>query len=98
MTDSKTLTRAELADAIYREIGLSMTECMEMLDTVLETVIDALTQEEMVKLSAFGTFSVRHKKQRVGRNPKTGIEVPITPRRVVSFHPSLLLKQKINAG
>ena len=92
----KTLTRAELNQAIYREIGLSLSESSDLLDSTLEQIIRALEAGESVKLSSFGTFSIRSKRQRVGRNPKTGVEVPITPRTVVSFHPSNLLKERIN--
>lgn len=92
----KTLTRAELSEAIYREIGLSFAECSDILDTVLDEVVTGLVREKQVKISSFGTFGVRKKKERVGRNPKTGVEVPITPRQVVSFRPSTLLKAKIN--
>lgn len=96
MSDDKTLTRAEISEAIYREIGLSFAECSDILDSVLDEVISGLKRDEMVKISSFGTFSVRSKKERIGRNPKTGVEVPITPRNVVSFRPSTLLKSKIN--
>ena len=92
----KTLTRAELNQAIYREIGLSLSESSDLLDSTLEQIIRALEAGESVKLSSFGTFSIRAKRQRVGRNPKTGVEVPITPRTVVSFHPSNLLKERMN--
>lgn len=97
MTNSKnTLTRASLSEAVYREIGLSLAESSELVDAVLDNVLDALEQSEAVKISSFGSFIVRKKKQRVGRNPKTGVEVPISPRKVLSFRPSNLLKEQIN--
>lgn len=93
---NKTLTRASLSEAVYREIGLSLAESSELVDAVLEQVITALEQDETVKISSFGSFIVRQKKQRIGRNPKTGVEVPISPRRVLSFRPSNLLKANMN--
>ena len=92
----KTLTRADLSAQIYREIGLSLQECNALVDAVIEEVITALESGKAVKLSSFGTFSLRRKKQRVGRNPKTGVEVPISPRTVLSFNASNLLKQRVN--
>ena len=91
-----TLTRANLAEAIYTEVGLSRNESAALLESVLERVSAALEAGEAVKVSAFGTFMVRQKGQRVGRNPKTGIEVPILPRKVLSFRPSQVLKARIN--
>ncbi len=91
-----TLTRAGLSEAVYREIGLSLAESSDLVDDVLEQVICALEREETVKISSFGSFLVRRKKQRIGRNPKTGVEVPISPRKVLSFRPSNLLKSNIN--
>ena len=92
----KTLTRADLSNAVYREIGLSLSESTQMVDAVLEEVSAALAAGEQVKLSSFGTFKLRRKKERVGRNPKTGVEVPITPRTVLSFNASNILKQSVN--
>ena len=94
--DSKTLTRADLSAVVYRDLGLSLSESTQLVDAVLEEMILALEQEESLKLSSFGTFSVRTKKQRIGRNPKTGIEVPITPRAVISFNASNILKAQVN--
>lgn len=91
-----TLTRAHLAEAIYAQVGLSRNESSALLETVLEQVGRALEQGEAVKIAAFGTFLVRQKGQRVGRNPKTGVEVPILPRKVLSFRPSQVLRARIN--
>ncbi len=93
---SKTLTRADLSEAVHREIGLSRTESADMVKSVLDLVSNALVQGSSVKLSSFGTFMVRSKKGRIGRNPKTGEEVPITPRRVMVFRPSQVMKNVIN--
>jgi integration host factor subunit alpha len=95
MSDN-TITRAQLAEAIYEEVGLSRNESAALLETVLDEVAIALSKGATVKLSSFGSFSVRSKGQRIGRNPKTGQEVPILPRRVLVFRPSQLLKSKIN--
>ena len=92
----ETLTRAQLAEAIYAQVGLSRNESAALLETVLERISAALAAGEPVKISAFGTFLVRQKGQRIGRNPKTGVEVPILPRRVLSFRPSQVLKARIN--
>jgi integration host factor subunit alpha len=92
----KTLTRADLSAKVYKEIGLSLQECNTLVDAVIDEIIVALEEGKTVKLSSFGTFSLRHKKQRVGRNPKTGVEVPISPRTVLSFNASNLLKQQVN--
>jgi integration host factor subunit alpha len=93
---SRTLTRADLSEAVYHEVGLSRNESALLVDTVLEEVAAALAQGESVKISAFGTFELRQKRERVGRNPKTGKEVPITPRRVLVFRPSHLLRDRLN--
>ncbi len=93
---SKTLTRADLSNAVYREIGLSLSESTQLVDTVIDEICDALASGDMVKLSSFGTFKLRRKKERIGRNPKTGVEVPISPRTVLSFNASNILKQKVN--
>lgn len=91
-----TLTRAHLAEAIYAQVGLSRNESSALLETVLERISLALEQGDAVKIAAFGTFLVRQKGQRVGRNPKTGVEVPILPRKVLSFRPSQVLRARIN--
>jgi integration host factor subunit alpha len=92
----KTLTRADLSAAVYKEIGLSLQECNTLVDAVIDEVCLALEAGETVKLSSFGTFGLRRKKERVGRNPKTGVEVPITSRTVLSFNASNLLKGRVN--
>jgi integration host factor subunit alpha len=94
--DQKTITRAELTEAVYQRIGLSRTESSALVELVLREISDCLARGETVKLSSFGSFLVRDKGERVGRNPKTGIEVPIEPRRVMVFKPSHILKARIN--
>jgi len=94
--NSKTLTRADLTEAVFNAVGLSRNESSQMVEDILEEVCGALSRGETVKLSSFGTFQVRQKSQRVGRNPKTGDEVPIAPRRVLVFRPSHVLKAQIN--
>lgn len=94
----KTITRAQLSEAVYQEVGLSRNESADLLEMVLTEMSDALRQGEPVKISSFGSFSVREKGQRIGRNPKTGEEVPILPRRVLVFRPSQLLKARVNEG
>jgi integration host factor subunit alpha len=93
---SKTLTRADLTEVVHADIGLSRTESADMVNSVLDLVSDALTEGNSVKLSSFGTFMVRSKRARIGRNPKTGEEVPITPRRVLVFRPSQVMKNIVN--
>lgn len=93
-----TITRAQLSEAVYQEVGLSRNESADLLEHVLSEIAAALERGEAVKISSFGSFSVRSKGQRVGRNPKTGEEVPILPRRVLVFRPSQLLKNRINHG
>jgi len=95
MTDN-TVTRAQLSEAVYQELGLSRNESADLVETVLNQIADALARGEMVKISSFGSFSVRQKGKRIGRNPKTGEEVPILPRRVLVFRPSHVLKGRIN--
>ena len=94
----KTLTRADLTDAVHRRVGLSRTESSDMVEMVLSEISDALCRGETVKLSSFATFQVRQKNERIGRNPKTGEEVPILPRRVMSFRASNVLKDRILRG
>ncbi len=97
MTDS-TVTRAQLSEAVYQEVGLSRNESANLVELVLKEIADALTRGENVKISSFGSFFVRSKGKRVGRNPKTGDEVPISPRRVLVFRASHVLKDKVNGG
>jgi integration host factor subunit alpha len=92
----KTITRVDLCEAVYRKVGLSRTESATFVELVLKEIADCLERGETVKLSSFGSFVVRKKGQRIGRNPKTGKEVPIPPRRVMVFKPSTILKQRIN--
>jgi len=94
----RTITRAQLSESVYQEVGLSRNESADLLEMVLGEIASALTRGESVKISSFGSFSIRSKGQRVGRNPKTGEEVPILPRRVLVFRPSQLLKSRINDG
>ncbi len=94
----KTLTRMELSEAVFRSVGLSRNESADLVESVLEHVSDALVRGETVKISSFGTFSVRSKTARIGRNPKTGEEVPIEPRRVLTFRPSHIMKERVDAG
>jgi integration host factor subunit alpha len=91
-----TLTRADLTEAVFQAVGLSRNESAQMVEDILEELCSALARGETVKLSSFGTFAVRQKSQRMGRNPKTGDEVPIAPRRVLVFRPSHVLKAVIN--
>ena len=92
----KTVTRVDLCEAVYQKVGLSRTESSAFVELVLKEITDCLEKGETVKLSSFGSFMVRKKGQRIGRNPKTGTEVPISPRRVLVFKPSALLRQQIN--
>jgi integration host factor subunit alpha len=94
----KTITRADLAEAVYRRIGLSRTESAAMVEMVLDEICNSIVSGQSVKLSSFGSFIVRQKGQRIGRNPKTGLEVPIPPRRVTVFKPSNIMKKRINDG
>ena len=94
----ETVTRAHLSEALYEEVGLSRTESAELVETVLREISDTLTKGEAVKIPSFGSFSVRQKGERIGRNPKTGQEVPIVPRRVVVFRASNVLKSSIDSA
>lgn len=94
----QTVTRAQLGEAVYQEVGLSRNESAELVETVLNEISGALARGEMVKISSFGSFAVRRKGKRVGRNPKTGQEVPINPRRVLVFRASHVLKDQINTA
>lgn len=95
MSSDNTLTRADLAEMLNRQVGLSKSESANVVEALLEHVTDALEQGENVKISGFGTFSLRDKRERIGRNPKTGIEVPIAPRRVLTFRPCQAMRDRI---
>ena len=92
----RTITRADLSEAVYQRLGLSRTESAELVELVIREICDCLEKGETVKLSSFGSFVVREKSERIGRNPKTCVEVPITPRRVMVFKASNVLKARIN--
>ena len=94
----KTLTRADLAESVVQKVGLPRNESQELVELVIKVLSESLAEGEPVKLSSFGSFNIRQKGERVGRNPKTGQEVPITPRRVLVFRPSNIMKDRINAG
>ncbi|MBC2664966.1 integration host factor subunit alpha [Novosphingobium flavum] len=95
MRSMSTLTRADLADAINRKLGFSRADSLTLVESILARMCEALADGENVKISGFGTFLLRDKTERVGRNPKTGVEVPITPRRVLTFRASQMLKDHI---
>jgi len=94
----KTVTRTDLSEAVYQKLGLSRVESAELVEMVLDTISERIVEGESVKLSSFGSFLVRSKNERIGRNPKTGEEVPITPRRVMVFKPSNILKKAVLDG
>lgn len=94
--ENRTITRADLAEAVYEEVGLSRNESSDLVEAVLDEMMDTLVSGENVKISSFGSFSIREKGERIGRNPKTGVEVPISPRKVLVFKASHVLKDRIN--
>ncbi len=96
--EGRTITRADLSESVFQEVGLSRNELSDLVETILAEVVEALARGESVKISSFGSFTVRDKGQRVGRNPKTGQEVPILPRRVLVFRASNVLKSLINGA
>ncbi|MGH1455489.1 MAG: integration host factor subunit alpha [Alphaproteobacteria bacterium] len=96
--EGRTITRADLAEAVYEEVGLSRNESSELVESVLDEVADALIAGDNVKISSFGSFAIREKGERIGRNPKTGVEVPILPRKVLVFRASHVLKDRVNRG
>lgn len=96
--DNRTITRADLAEAVYEEVGLSRNESSDLVEAVLDEISDTLVSGENVKISSFGSFSIREKGERIGRNPKTGVEVAISPRKVLVFRASHVLKDRINQG
>lgn len=95
MADASTLTRADLSEAVHNEIGLSRAECSDLVEAILQQMGDALANGQNVKISGFGTFILRDKPRRIGRNPKTGVEVPIAPRRVLTFRASQKMRERI---
>ncbi|MBX9796066.1 integration host factor subunit alpha [Sphingomonas sp.] len=95
MASAETLTRADLAEALHREVGLSRIDSARMIERILALMSDALAAGENVKISGFGTFVIREKGERIGRNPKTGVEVPIAPRRVLTFRASQMMRERI---
>ena len=96
--EGRTITRADLSESVFQEVGLSRNESSDLVETILAEVVEALARGESVKISSFGSFTVRDKGQRIGRNPKTGQEVPILPRRVLVFRASNVLKSLINGA
>lgn len=92
----KTITRADLAEAVYQEVGLSRNESSALVEDMIDEISDELVAKGSVKVSGFGSWTVRQKNERIGRNPKTGQEVPISPRKVVSFRASHVLKEELN--
>ena len=96
--ESRTVTRADLAEAVYEEVGLSRNESSDLVESLLDEVSKALIEGENVKISSFGSFTIREKGERIGRNPKTGVEVPISPRKVLVFRASHVLKDRVNRG
>ncbi|MEH6664030.1 MAG: integration host factor subunit alpha [Brevundimonas sp.] len=95
---AETVTRADLCEAVHEELGLSRQECSSLVERTLELIVDSLEQGETVKLSGFGVFQVREKRARMGRNPKTGEPATITPRRVISFRASQIMKTKVDGA
>jgi integration host factor subunit alpha len=98
MSELRTCTRADLSEAVHTEIGLSRAESAQLVETVLDAITATLVKGENVKLSSFGSFILRQKGERLGRNPKTGEEVPIAPRTVLTFRPSQLLRDRLNGS
>ena len=96
MVDNNNVTRVNLAEALYHEVGLSASDCSKLVDQVLEQMSVALVKGEEVKISSFGSFVVKAKRKRIGRNPKTGVEAEISPRNILSFHPSHILRDEVN--
>ena len=94
--DKRTVTRSDLAEAVFRRIGLSRLESAQLVETVIDEISDAVLRGENVKLSGFGTFLQRSKRERIGRNPKTGVEATITPRKVLVFKASHIMRARVN--
>ncbi|MDZ7282337.1 integration host factor subunit alpha [Sphingomonas sanguinis] len=98
MSNAGTLTRADLAESLHQEVGLSRSDSADVVEQILVEMCDALSRGENVKISGFGTFVLRDKGERIGRNPKTGVEVPIAPRRVLTFRASQMMRDRIVAA
>ncbi|MBB5726031.1 integration host factor subunit alpha [Sphingomonas endophytica] len=98
MTEAGTLTRADLAESLHKQVGLSRADSSRLVEQILDNMCGALAKGENVKISGFGTFVLRDKGERIGRNPKTGVEVPIAPRRVLTFRASQMMRDRIVAG
>ncbi len=95
---SETLTRSELVESVYNELGLSKSDSSELVELVISEICDALVSGESVKISSFASFLVHKKTERLGRNPRTGEEVPISPRKVILFRPSQVLRERVNGA
>lgn len=95
MTEAGTLTRADLAESLHKQVGLSRADSSRLVEQILDRMCGALQKGENVKISGFGTFVLRDKGERIGRNPKTGVEVPIAPRRVLTFRASQMMRDRI---
>ncbi len=95
---NETITRSDLTEAVYERVGLSRNECSDLVEMTIDHICDSLVRREQVKISGFGTLMVKDKNQRIGRNPKTGEEVPILPRSVLTFRPSQQLRDAVDAG
>lgn len=98
MTQAGTLTRADLSEALHHQVGLSRADSSKLVEDILTHMCESLSKGENVKISGFGTFVLRDKGERVGRNPKTGVEVPIAPRRVLTFRASQMMRDRIVSG
>ena len=98
MTQAGTLTRADLSEALHHQVGLSRADSSKLVEDILTHMCESLSKGENVKISGFGTFVLRNKGERVGRNPKTGVEVPIAPRRVLTFRASQMMRDRIVSG
>ena len=98
MSENNNLTRIEIANALNKEMGISRSEASYFVDTIVNEMIKSLIEKKMLKISSFGTLKMRHKKEIVGRNPKTGVEHKISARNTISFVASKILKNKVNSG
>ena len=98
MSENNNLTRIEIANSLNKEMGISRSEASYFVDTIVNEMIKSLIEKKMLKISSFGTLKMRHKKERVGRNPKTGVEHTISARNTISFVASKILKNKVNSA